>query len=180
MFHKCFAEAGSRRFEHAEWQAASSAEPGTRDPKPETETEGEPGGGGLFDRFLGDGCAQQGRNSDEVSFASSFFLIVTNLSCILRFSFLATDWTPLGCTSRISRSITIMSERASPAFSSTALICPPYTTTWFWSNKKPSRSCRWMTHLNSRFVVVTINSVITDLENYIAQLKNKSLLQEER
>lgn len=72
--HEFFAAvAGSRKFEYAGWQAASLAESGTCDSKPETETEGEPRGGGLLVRLLGDGGAQQGGDSDEVSLV--FFIV---------------------------------------------------------------------------------------------------------
>lgn len=72
-FRECFAGvAGSREFEYA-GQAASPAESGTRDTKFETETEGEPGGGGLLVRLFGNGSAQQGGDSDEVTPASFFF-----------------------------------------------------------------------------------------------------------
>lgn len=88
---ECFARvAGSRKFEHAGWQAANPTDSRTRDSKPKTEIERESRGRGLLDRLLGGGGAQQGGDPNKVclTYRSSFFFVLMNLSCILRLDFL--------------------------------------------------------------------------------------------
>ncbi|XP_011694824.1 PREDICTED: polyamine-modulated factor 1-binding protein 1-like isoform X2 [Wasmannia auropunctata] len=163
--------ADSQRFEHARCRQTTSPERcGTRDSKSEAEIEGEPGSAGLLVCLLGDGRTQQGGNSDKVwLLSSSFFYRDESLLYIRRLSFFGNN--RLNATWVYIENVTEYLNYIRESLANFQQHRASLSTIYENIILKQQEAIQKL-QLN--------DTKSKDLESSVTQLKNKSLLQEER
>lgn len=185
--------ADGRKSDHAGRRAADSAKPGARRANAATEIETQSGSGDFLVRVLGGGNAQQGRDTDQVIFRwySVFPCDILQLDSFSNaIDRLNGTWESIETITEyfnyISENLASFQQHhanLSALYDNVILKQQEAIRKLQSSNAKSRGKLLEISdhlHFNHNFTAVTIISVIIGLEQHIAQLENRLLLQEGR